>query len=90
MEDDNRRDEQTIDVEAIVKENENIREAYNNLASRYNELNNAWMINRANMLFEVIKLDAFSKKIKDKAVMEISDFLYPADDSKKKVEKENK
>jgi len=87
MEDNNRRDEQTLDVEAIVNENNQLKEAYNKLAERYNELNNTWMFNRAHMLFDVLKTDAFSKKIKDKAAKELSGFLYPEPEKKENVEK---
>lgn len=83
MEEDNRRDEQAvekpeIDVNALIEEYNKLRDAYNNLVARVNELSNTWMLTRANYLLEVIKTKEFSKEIKEKAMNEFSEFLYPA------------
>lgn len=89
MEDNNRGTEQKIDIEAVLNENKEIKEAYNNLAARARELNNTWMITRANMLLEVIKIEAFPDDVKQKAIKELSEFLYPVrEESETKEDKE--
>lgn len=87
MEENNGRNEQTLDVDAIVNENNQLKEALNNLVNRVNELNNSWVITRANYLFEVIKNDAFPANFKEKAMNELCEFLYPTE---KKEECETK
>ena len=89
MEDNNRGVEQKIDIEAVLNENKAIKEAYNNLAERVRELNNTWMITRANILLEVIKIEAFPEEVRQKAVKEFSEFLYPVrGESENKTDKE--
>ena len=88
MEENNRRDEQTVDVNAVIEENNKIREAYGNLVNRYNDLNNTWMLTRANFLIEVVKNKEFPKDLKDKAIAELTEFLYPT--RKEEVVKEKK
>ena len=89
MEDNNRGTEQKINIEAVLKENNELKEAYNKLAARVQELNNTWMLNRAGMLIEITKNDAFPSKVKEKAVNELSEFLYPTrNESEEKTNKE--
>lgn len=89
MEDDNRGVEQKIDIEAVLNENKEIKEAYNNLAVRARELNNTWMITRANMLLEVVKTEVFPEDVRQKAVKELSEFLYPViEEPENKTDKE--
>lgn len=77
MEDNNRGTEQKINIEAVLKENNELKEAYNKLITRVQELNNTWMLNRAGMLMEIIKSESFPSEIKEKAIKELSEFLYP-------------
>lgn len=89
MEDNNRGVEQKIDIEAVLNENKEIKEAYNNLAARARELNNTWMITRANMLLEVIKTEVFPEEVRQKAIKEFSEFLYPVrEEPENKTDKE--
>ena len=80
MEEDNRRGEQTIDVNKIIEENNKIKEAYAALYKRYNELNNTWMLTRANFLFEIIKNKEFPEDFRNRAIVEFTEFLYPTKD----------
>lgn len=77
MEDNNRGTEQKINIEAVLKENNELKEAYNKLVTRVQDLNNTWMLNRAGMLMEITKNESFPSEIKEKAIKELSEFLYP-------------
>ena len=77
MEEDNRRDEQTVDINAVIEENNKIKEAYAALYKRYNELNNTWMLTRANFLVDIIKSNEFPEDLRKKAIVEFTEFMYP-------------
>lgn len=79
MEENNGRIEQNVipDVEKIIEENNRLKETNASLIDRLNELNNAWMMNRVGFLFEITKNDAFPKEIKERAIKELSEFIYP-------------
>ena len=88
MEEDNRRDEQTVDINAVIEENNKIKEAYAALYKRYNELNNTWMLTRANFLVDIIKSNEFPEDLRKKAIVEFTEFLYPT--KSENVDEDNK
>lgn len=89
MEENNGRTEQTVDkansisFDELMQEYNKLREAYNNLMEKARELNNTWLMNRAHFLFEITKNEAFSESMRQNAVKELSEFLYPVNNEQK-------
>lgn len=61
----------------LVVEYQKLEDAANKLYNRVKQLENTWMLQRANFLFEVMKLDAFNGDTKIKAEEELINFLFP-------------
>lgn len=84
MEDNNAINEQldnAVDYEKkynnLVVEYQKLEDAANKLYNHVKQLENTWMLHRANFLFEVMKLDAFNGDAKIKAEEELINFLFP-------------
>lgn len=83
MEDNNGINQQpnAVNYEEVCKqleaENNKLKQVADNLYGRVKQLENTWMLNRANFLFEVLKSDAFHSDTKIKAEEELTKFLFP-------------
>jgi len=86
MENNNGRPEQEVDVQKLMEEKARLEQAANNLYARVQQLENTWMLNRANFLFKVIETPRFSEECKDKAIKELEGFLFPPEKKAKEGE----
>lgn len=83
MEKNNGRNEQEIDVQQLVKEAQDYKNAANKLYQRVQQLESTWLINRATFLFKLIETKGFSEECKQKAIEELEGFLFPVTSTEK-------
>lgn len=65
----------------LIPEFKRLEELAHKLYNRVQELENTWMINRANFLFKVVEND-FNQDFKQKAMNELENFLFPKQENK--------
>ena len=74
---DNRNISEQVDNVDLVKENEQLKQALNQVYKRCQQLENTWMLTRADMLFKVVENNKFSPETRQKAQEELENFLFP-------------
>ena len=52
-------------------------EAYKQLYERFKNLENTWMLTRADFLFKIVDNNKFNVDIRQKAQVELENFLFP-------------
>jgi len=88
MEDNNAINEQlnVVDYEkeykALVEKFNQTQTVANQLYERVKQLENTWMLQRAEFLFRIINMEGFSAEVKDKAHTELENFLFPKVENK--------
>ena len=95
MEDNNAINEQLNAVNFEEKYNklaiefENLKNTANQLYARVKQLENTWMLQRAEFLFKVVADNKFNVDIRQKAQEELENFLFPSK-QEESVEENNK
>lgn len=95
MEDNNAINEQLNAVNYEEKYNklaiefENLKNTANQLYARVKQLENTWMLQRAEFLFKVVADNKFNVDIRQKAQEELENFLFPSK-QEESVEENNK
>lgn len=64
----------------------NLKETANQLYARVKQLENAWMLQRAEFLFKVVADNKFNVDIRQKAQEELENFLFPPKQEESKEE----
>ena len=94
MEDNNAISEQPIAVNYEEKYNELANEfqklqmTAKQLYDRVKQLENTWMLQRADFLFKIVADNKFNVEIRQKAQTELENFLFPQQDESKEENKE--
>ena len=76
MEDNNAITEQPNAVN-YEEEYNKVVEAYKQLYERFKNLENTWMLTRADFLFKIVDNNKFNVDIRQKAQVELENFLFP-------------
>ena len=67
----------------LLTEFENLKKTANSLYSRVRQLENTWMLQRADFLFKVVENNKFDTTVRQRAQEELENFLFPAEPEQK-------